>query len=294
MIAIDEQNKRRVGLEAMTADQKRKGEPWRQRLRDLLIRPEPPVPDTILGRGAARFATLRPGGTVCIKISSAYDLPYPFAASPAFVARAVAEIHAANPELRILLTEGGVGKQCITEIARRQGLTAIPHATFIDAEAAESMFVPNPSVAPQRADGFYLPAHWVEAEARVLLTTCKLRSHHFQRLFSGGTRNLIGLLPRRQYRLPTSRRDMRSVIHQQGMDAMVADLYATTGRDVLTILDCRLLARQDEHIPLRFVRRTGAVLIAEDPGDADRAMVGRLRLPFAPPYLTLMAQSEQN
>lgn len=266
---------------------------WKRRLRDLLIRSEPPVPDAILGSQATRFAALPSGGAVCIKVSSAYDLPYPFAASPAFVAKVVAEIHGANPSLRILLTEGGVGNRSVTEIAAKQGLTAIPHAAFVDAEAATPVFVPNSSATPQRADGFYLPQHWAEADARVLLTTCKLRSHHFQRWFSGGTRNLIGLLPRSQYRLSTSRRDMRSVIHQQGMDAMVADLYATTGRNALTILDCRLLARQDEHIPLRFVRRVSRVLVAPDPYEADAAMARHLRLPFTPPYLALIAQTEQ-
>jgi hypothetical protein len=264
---------------------------WRQRLRDLLIRPEPSVPNEILGREAERFAALPTGGTVCIKVSCAYDLPYPFAASPAFVAKVVAEIHAVNPSLHILLTEGGVGKQSIAEVAAKRGLYDVPAATFVDAEAENPIFVPNPSAAPQRADGFYLPAHWVQADARVLLTTCKLRSHHFQRWFSGGTRNLIGLLPRQEYRLATSRRDMRSVMHQQGMDAMVADLYATTGRDVLTILDCRLLARQDEHLPLRFTRSVGKVMVAPDPAEADHTMVQQLRLPFLPPYLALIAQA---
>ena len=275
---------------AATARQERGS--WRQRLRDILIRPEPAVPDVVLGSEAARFAALPSGGMVCIKVSSAYDLPYPFAASPAFVARVVEEVHAANPRLRIVLTEGGVGRNCVSEVAERQGLTSIPHATFIDAETEAPVFVPNLCAAPYRTEGFYLPAHWVEADARVLLTTCKLRSHHFQRWFSGGTRNLIGLLPRREYRLAASRRDMRSAVHQQGMDAMVADLYGTTGRDVLTVLDCRLLARQDEHIPLRFARRVGQVLVAHDPCVADRAMVERLRLPFLPPYLALIATAE--
>jgi uncharacterized protein (DUF362 family) len=264
---------------------------WRQRLLNLLVRPEPQVPESVLGAHAARFSALPTGGTVCIKLSCAYDLPYPFAASPALVARVVAEIHAANPGLRILLTEGGVGRQSVLHLAERQGLTAIAHATFVDAEAGDPVFVPNPCPTPYRSDGFHLPAHWVHADARVILTTCKLRSHHFQRWFSGGTRCLIGLLPRRQYRLSSSRRDMRSVVHQQGMDAMVADLYATTGRDVLTVLDCRLLARQDEHLPLRFTRHVGQVLAAADPCAADTQMGERLRLPFLPPYLALIAQA---
>jgi hypothetical protein len=81
-----------------------------------------------------------------------------------------------------------------------------------------------------------------------------LRRHHFQRWYSGGSRNLIGLLPRARYKLSSSRREMRSMMHQRGMDAMVAHLYATAGRGLLTVLDGRLLARQDEHLPLRFTR----------------------------------------
>jgi Domain of unknown function (DUF362) len=264
---------------------------WRESLRNVLIKPEPPTPSVILGEAADRFASLNAGDTVCIKLSSAYDLPYPFAVSGAFVATVVAEIHAARPGLKILLTEGGVGGQAALTAAERHGLTTIPHAEFVDAESMEPVFVPNPCAAPYQAEGFWLPSHWVDARMRVLLTTCKLRSHHFQRWFSGGTRNMIGLLPRSNYKLSSSRREMRSVLHQRGMDAMVADLYATTGQSVLTVLDCRLLARQDEHIPLRFTRRLGKVLVADDPYRADEAMVESLQLPFKPPYLAMIAKA---
>jgi len=264
---------------------------WRERLRDILIRPEPPVPATILGGAAARFAELSAGATVCIKLSAAYALPYPFAVSSEFVARVVQEIRATNPNLTIILTEGGVGAQPVLPIAEGHGLTAIPHTEFVDAECVDAVFVPNPNPVPYQVEGFWLPRHWVEAEARVLLTTCKLRSHHFQRWFSGGTRNLIGLLPRKEYKLSSSRREMRSALHQRGMDAMVADLYATTGQDALTILDGRLLARQDEHIPLRFVRRLNNVLVADDPYRADEAMTEALQLPFTPPYLAMIAKA---
>jgi hypothetical protein len=72
------------------------------------------------------------------------------------------------------------------------------------------------------------------------------------------------------------------------MDAMVADLYATAGRGLLTILDGRLLARHDEHLPLRFTRKVGRVLVAEDPYLADDEMTRLLDLPFRPPYLDLI------
>jgi uncharacterized protein (DUF362 family) len=264
---------------------------WRERLRDALIPREPPVPTTILGERAARFASLPVGGTVCIKLSSAYDLPYPFSMSRKFVARVVAEIHTANPTLKILLTEGGVGGAPILEVAAQCGLTSLPHATFVDAESSEPVFVPNPNPQPFQAEGFHLPSHWVEADARVLLTTCKLRTHHFQRAYSGGIRNLIGLLPRQHYKLAQSRRAMRSLLHQQGMDAMVADLYTTAGKNLLTILDGRLLGRQDEHFPMRFTRRVGSVLVAEDPYLADHRMSDLLRLPFSPPYLVMLEKA---
>lgn len=263
---------------------------WLKRLSNCLVRPEPAVPETILGSAAERFRIVQSGATVCIKISAAYDLPYPFAVSGGFVARVVQEIQAANPALKILLTEGGVGKQSIQAVALQHGLSDLPGVTFIDSESVEPVFVPNPGPEPLRTEGFWLPEHWIQADVRVLLTTCKLRSHHFQRWYSGGTRNLIGLLPRARYRLSSSRREMRSLLHQRGMDAMVADLYATTGRNLLTILDGRLLARQDEHIPLRFTRHVGSVLIADDPFLADTQMSSLLRLPFTPPYLELIAQ----
>jgi uncharacterized protein (DUF362 family) len=264
---------------------------WRERLRDALIPQEPAVPSTILGERANRFADLPAGGSVCIKLSAAYDLPYPFSMSREFVRRVVAEIHAANPTLKILLTEGGVGGESIMGVAAQHGLTSLPHATFVDAESSEPVFVPNPNPEPFQADGFYLPSHWVEADARVLLTTCKLRSHHFQRAFSGGIRNLIGLLPRQHYKLAQSRRAMRSLLHQQGMDAMVADLYSTAGQKLLTILDGRLLGRQDEHFPMRFTRRVGSILVAEDPYQADKEMSERLLLPFIPPYLAMIEKA---
>ena len=84
---------------------------------------------------------------------------------------------------------------------------------------------------------------------------------------------------------------MRSLLHQRGMDAMVADLYATAGRDVLTILDGRLLARHDEHLPLRFTQSPGKILVMDDPYWADEAMVKTLSLPFTPPYLAMIAQA---
>ncbi|HLK60706.1 MAG TPA: DUF362 domain-containing protein [Chthonomonadaceae bacterium] len=264
---------------------------WRQKLSNLFVQAEPPVPNTILGEAAARFATLPAAATVCIKVSAAHDQPYPFAVSGRFVARAVQEIQAANSALKILLTEGGVGAQPVLPVAERHGLTALPGVTFVDAEACAPVFVPNPNPQPYQTDGFWLPTHWVEADCRVLLTTCKVRSHHFQRWYSGGTRNLIGLLPRSQYKLSTSRREMRSMLHQRGMDAMVADLYATTGQNILTILDCRLLARHDEHLPMRFTKRIHAVLVADDPYRADDAMAHTLDLPFTPPYLAMIAKA---
>jgi hypothetical protein len=251
------------------------------------------VPSPILDEfSMARFAKMSAGETVCIKLSAAHDLPYPFSVSPAFVCRVVAEIHAAHTGLKIVLIEGGVGAVDLHAVAVKRGLAATPHAVFVDAEASESVFVPNPSIARYQADGFWLPELWVSAGARILLTTCKVRSHHFQRWYSGGTRNLIGLLPRARYRVPSSRRAMRGVLHQRGMDAMVADLYATAGRNLLTILDARLLARQDEHLPLRFTRSIGEVLVDQDPYCADLKMVKTIALPFMPPYLTMIGKAE--
>ena len=224
-------------------------------------------------------------------MSCAYDLPYPFAVSGAFVTRTVEEIYAANPSLQIVLTEGGVRDAPVTAMAARHGLDRIPHARFVDAEAGGTIYVANPAPNPYRMEGFHLPACWVEADVRVLLTTCKLRSHHFQRWFSGGTRNLIGLLPRAHYKLGGSKRDMRSEMHQRGVDAMVADLYTTTGQNLLTILDARLLARQDEHLPVRFTRRLDSVTVSDDPAQADEQMADLLRLPFTPPYLAMIAKA---
>ena len=264
---------------------------WKQRLRDMFVAPEPAAPADVLGAYSARFAALPTGATVCIKVSCAYDLPYPFAVSSAFVSQVAAEIHAANAGLQIVLTEGGVRDIPISAMAARHGLDRIPHARFVDAEASGTVYVANPSAAPYRMEGFHLPAVWAEADLRVLLTTCKLRSHHFQRWFSGGTRNLIGLLPRAHYKLGGSKRDMRSEMHQRGVDAMVADLYATTGQNLLTILDARLLARQDEHLPVRFTRRLDSVLVRDDPAQADEQMADLLRLPFTPPYLAMIAKA---
>jgi hypothetical protein len=78
---------------------------------------------------------------------------------------------------------------------------------------------------------------------------------------------------------------MRSAAHQNGMDAVVADLYSTTGKGLLTILDGRTVARQDEHLPLRFTRKLGCVIVESDPSAADLEMCRLLRLSFVPPYL---------
>ena len=264
---------------------------WKDRLRHLLIPPEPALPAAILDAQAERFRGLGANQTVCIKVSCAYDLPYPFAVSRGFVAQVVEEIHQANPALNILLTEGGVGGQSVCAMAARHGLDTIANARFVDAESGETVYVSNPNPEPFREAGFHLPAGWVKADMRILLTTCKLRSHHFQRWYSGGTRNLIGLLPRGQYKLSTSKREMRSALHQRGIDAMVADLYATTGQNTLTILDARLVARQDEHFPVRFARKLHQVVVADDPAGADEQVVDSLRLPFTPPYLAMIAKA---
>lgn len=266
------------------------------RLRNILIKSEPLLPDAVLAGERERFAILPPGATVCIKVSSAYDIPYPFSASAGFVGQVTREILAINPDLQIVLTEGGVGEQPVLGIAEKYGLTALPGVNFVDAETIEAVFVSNPNPQPFQYESFMLPRHWVEADCRILLTTCKLRSHHWRRWFSGGTRNLIGLLPRKEYKLSQSRRNMRSSLHAQGaqgMDAVVADLYTTTGRDVLTILDCRMLAREDEHLWFRFVREVGTVLIDTDPARADKRIAEALHLPFTPPYLSLIAQAAQ-
>jgi uncharacterized protein (DUF362 family) len=265
----------------------------KSRIHEVFIPTEPPVPSRVLSPTAEqRFEKLPHGASVCIKISAAYKLPYPFAISRGFIAQTADEIHAIRPDLSILLTEGGVGNVNITDNARELNLDTIPYTDFIDAERSEQLYVANPAEKPHSKEGFWLPSHWVNADMRVLLTTCKLRSHHFKRWFSGGTRNLIGLLPRKHYQLSTSRRAMRSEAHQNGMDAVVADLYLTTGKGLLTILDGRSVARQDEHLPLRFTRSLGSVIVENDPYDADMAMCKLLRLPFVPPYLARIAASE--
>ena len=264
---------------------------WKNRLRHLLIALEPALPASILDAQAERFRSLPTNATICIKVSCAYDLPYPFAVSGGFVAQVVREIHQANTGLNIVLTEGGVGAQSVCGMASRHGLDRIDNARFVDAESSEAIYTPNPNPTPFREAGFYLPACWVTADMRILLTTCKLRSHHFQRWYSGGTRNLIGLLPRGHYKLSTSKREMRSELHQRGIDAMVADLYATTGKNTFTILDARLIARQDEHFPIRFTRNLNQIVVANDPAEADEQVVDALKLPFTPPYLAMIAKA---
>ena len=265
----------------------------RDRISRLLIPREPPVPDAVLGRAADRFGALLPGATVCVKVSAARSMPYPFTTSAQFVARVISEIQAVNPSLRILLTEGGLGDTSIETVAAANGLTSIANAQFVNAESDDEVWVDNGAPGSGSGDGFWLPRHWVEADARVILTTCKLRSHHFRRWYSGGIRNLIGLLPRSRYRLSDRKRNMRSSIHQSGMDQTVADLYSTTGSNVLTVLDARLLAREDEHLPLRFVRRVSEVIVRNDPRSADTAMVKALGLPFVPPYLALLSDADR-
>ncbi len=245
------------------------------RLKHMLVRPEPAVPDVILGAVAERFAATR--GMLCIKLSAAADSPYPFTASAAFVARVVAEIRAANPALAILLTDGGLRRRTIGVAAAEHGLDRIPGADFVDAEAGELEFVPNPLPIPHAFEGFWLPQCWLRADARLILTTPKIRCHHFLQQYSGGMRCLIGLLPRARYQAPGRRRAMRSLLHQRGMDATVADLYATCGRGVPTVLDARVLGRQDEHLPIPFTQSLGLVHVADDPLEADEMLVHALR-----------------
>lgn len=263
---------------------------WLHRLQNMLIKKEPELPAAILGEKVRLFKSLPTSSTICIKVSAAHELPYPFAVSESFVAKVIQEIQTANSSLKITLTEGGVGKQSVVAVAERLGLTEISNVKFVDAESTDTVYVANPNPKPYREEGFWLPIHWMEADIRILLTTCKLRSHHFQRWYSGGTRNLLGLLPRSKYKLSTSKRNMRSAVHQRGMDAMVADLYAASGQNVLTILDGRLIARQDEHIPLRFTRSLGQIVIADDPWMADEQLVETLKLSFTPPYLKMISK----
>ncbi len=268
---------------------------WITKLRDIMLASEPPVPDVVLEECyLAPYKLLAPGSQVVVKVSCAYDLPYPFSVSSSFISRVVNEIHTANPAIQIFLMEGGVRDCPVLQVAAKHGLCEIEHATFVDAEDDEATYVLNSNPSPYSAEGFMMPSRWVNADSRVLLTTCKLRSHHFQRWYSGGTRNMIGLLARSEYKLPASKRNMRSAMHQQGMDNMVADLYTTAGQGVLTILDARLLARQDEHLPIRFTKRVGKVLVAADPYDADLQMAKILNLPFVPPYLEKISRSVNN
>ncbi len=265
---------------------------WIKRFRDICIRSEPPVPSAILDASSQQmFATLPSGGSVCIKVSAAYDLPYPFAISSRFAQLVVDEIIAVNSTLKIILTEGGVGDQNINKIACQHGLYSITNAIFLDAEATEAVYVPNSSANPYSTEGFCLPSHWVDATARVSLTTCKVRSHHFSRIYSGGVRNFTGLLPRAHYRLTGSKRDMRSALHSRGINATIADLYNTIGKNVLTILDGRLIARQDEHLPIRFTKTLNQVVIASDPLHADKGMLTSMGIKQAPAYLEMIDRS---
>src|SRR5262245_13509882 len=104
---------------------------WWDKFSNLLVPPEPPVPDAILGEASAAFANLPAGATVCIKVSAAHDQPFPFAVSGGFTARVIGEMQKANPDLKILITEGGVGAQPILPMAERHGLTTIPGVTFL-------------------------------------------------------------------------------------------------------------------------------------------------------------------
>jgi uncharacterized protein (DUF362 family) len=259
---------------------------WKKRLRNVLIPDEPEVPEEILGSYAERFGALPQGATVCIKVSAASDLPYPFAVSSRFVARVVQEIGSVNSGLRILLTESGAGKLEATATAAGLGLTQIEGAEFVDAEAQEALFVANPNPEPFELGGFWLPRPWVEADLRISLATCFLGTHHVQQWLSGTTRNLLGLLPRSKHRFAESRYDIRSI--QQELDGPTADLYATTGSNVLAVLDGRIVARKDEHMPLRFTQSLGIVIVADDPFMADQAAGEALDMPFLPPYLAMI------
>ena len=72
---------------------------------------------------------------------------------------------------------------------------------------------------------------------------------------------------------------------------MVADVYATTGASVLTILDCRLLGRHDEHLPFRFTRAARIAAVANDPADADQQIIERIALRFQPPNLEMIEEA---
>src|SRR5258708_5078675 len=112
------------------------------RLQNLCIPSEPAVPVRVLGEPELeRFRSAPSGGTVAIKVSSAYDLPYPFCVSPGFVGRVVEEILTANRSLNVLLLEGGVRERSVLEVAEKVGLTSVRNATFVDAEDDETVFV---------------------------------------------------------------------------------------------------------------------------------------------------------
>ncbi len=246
------------------------------------------MPEEILGEFQSRFEGLAPGATVCIKICAADGVPYPFAVSAPFVCRVVQEIGRANPGLRIVLIDGGAGKNSAAQSAESGGLTQIPGTDFVDADEADALFVPNPNPEPFRLDGFWLPRVWVEADLRVSLATCRLGSHHGHHWYCGTIHNLLGLLPRSKHPFAEGRNELRSLERQQELDGPAADLYATMGRNVLAVLDGRIVARQDEHRPLRFTQPLGVVIVSGDPYTTDEAAVEALELPFLPPYVAMI------
>ena len=172
-------------------------------------------------KGAAR---------ILVKPNLGYPVGPPATVSMKVLAKVIEGLQAISPDAEILIVEGVCSKLPLSEIAEKNGLTALlsDQVQLLDADKLPCVPYKNLSPQPVRFKEMMAPKLLQEVDCRISVGAFKKTHLKGEPLISASLKNLYGLFPRAKYkaRSPNS----RGQLHRPSVPLVLQDVYFSVGR----------------------------------------------------------------
>ncbi len=200
---------------------------------------------------------------VLIKPNAAYPLPYPISTSRETMNRIIESIKLVS-DADIIILEGMPSGESVYSIYRALGYD-FPRVLMLDVRDCIWVEVENPLPHPFAVATFWVPNVVLSSDYLISIAP-------FSVIGGSGSfsiKNLLSLLPVSKYKGEIS--DSRGVLHELGMDKVIADLYFTLPFD-LGIIDARQKFTSADN-SLRGRTEEYGKIFAGEPYEVDREAV---------------------
>ncbi len=166
---------------------------------------------------------------ILVKPNLGYPVGPPVTVSMAVLGKVLQRLRQVNPTAEILIVEGVCSKLSLTEIAEKNGLSALltQGIRLLNADELECIEYPNQSPTPARFKAMWAPKLLQEVDCRISVSAFKKTHLKGEPLISASLKNLYGLFPRARYkaRSPNS----RGQLHRPSVPLVLQDVYFTIG-----------------------------------------------------------------